>query len=63
MLWEERFGEHAYAPLADDAFADALKQARLTPSEVDVLVVAGTHSRAARAFAGGAGVVQGTPTT
>ena len=27
-VWEERFGEHAYVPLADAAFADALKQAR-----------------------------------
>ena len=33
-------------PLADDAFADALKQAGMTPGEVDVLVVAGTHGRA-----------------
>ena len=57
-MWEERFGEHVYVPLADAAFADALKQARLTPSDVDVLVVAGTHGRAARAFAGGAGVAQ-----
>lgn len=24
-VWEERFGEHAYGPLADAAFADALK--------------------------------------
>src|SRR5205807_6287204 len=25
-VWEERFGEHVYGPLADAAFADALKQ-------------------------------------
>ena len=66
-VWEERFGEHAYGPLADAAFAAALKQAGLTPGDVDVLVVAGTHGRAVRAvaglaaravkrFAGGAGV-------
>lgn len=54
--WEERFGEYAYGPLADAAFADALKQAGLTPAQVDVLVVAGTHGRAVRAFARGAGV-------
>lgn len=57
-VWEERFGEHAYGPLADAAFADALKQAGLTPAQVDVLVVAGTHGRAVRAFARGAGVTR-----
>ena len=54
--WEERFGEHVYGPLADAAFSDALKQAGLTPSQVDVLVVAGSHTRAVRAFARNAGV-------
>lgn len=53
-VWEERFGEHAYLPLAEAAFADALKQAGITPGEVDVLAVAGTHGRAVRAFAGAA---------
>ena len=57
-VWEERFGQHAYGPLVDAAFADALKQAGLTPAQVDVLVVAGTHGRAVRAFAGGAGVAR-----
>jgi hydroxymethylglutaryl-CoA synthase len=57
-VWEERFGEHAYGPLADAAFADALKQAGSTPAQIDVLVVAGTHGRAVRAFAGGAGVAR-----
>src|SRR5436305_7023336 len=51
-VWEERFGEHAYAPLADAAFADALKQAGLTPGDIDVLVVVGSHARAVRSFAG-----------
>ncbi|MGI8662863.1 MAG: OB-fold domain-containing protein [Acidimicrobiales bacterium] len=55
-LWEERFGEHAYGPLADAAFAAALKQAGLTPADVDVLIVSGTHARAVRAFSRGAGV-------
>ncbi len=55
-VWEERFGEHAYLPLADAAFADALKQAGKTPGDVDVLVVAGTHGRAVKAFGAGAGV-------
>jgi hydroxymethylglutaryl-CoA synthase len=57
-VWEERFGEHAYLPLADAAFADALKQAGLTAGDIDVLVVAGTHGRAVRAFASGAGVAR-----
>jgi 3-hydroxy-3-methylglutaryl CoA synthase/uncharacterized OB-fold protein len=55
-VWEERFGEHVYVPLADAAFTDALKQAALTPADVDRLVVAGLHGRAAGAFAKGAGV-------
>jgi 3-hydroxy-3-methylglutaryl CoA synthase/uncharacterized OB-fold protein len=54
--WEERFGEQAYAPLADSAFADALKQAGLAPDQVDHLIVAGVHARAARAFAKSSGV-------
>ncbi|MBA3741470.1 OB-fold domain-containing protein [Sporichthya sp.] len=49
--WEERFGEHAYLPLADEAFAAALKDAELTPDQVDHLIVAGTHGRACRAWA------------
>ena len=40
-VWEERFGEHVYGPLVDAAFADALKQAGLSPGDVDHLVVAG----------------------
>lgn len=48
--WEERFGEHAYIPLAEAALTDALKQAGLTTEDVDHLVVAGTHARAVRRF-------------
>lgn len=55
-VWEERFGEYAYGPLADAAFADALKQADLLPGDIDHLVVAGLHGRANRSFARGAGV-------
>ncbi|AHH18395.1 hypothetical protein NONO_c36080 [Nocardia nova SH22a] len=54
-VWEERFGEHAYLPLADAAYADALKQAGLTTADVDVLAVAGTHARAVRSFSAHAG--------
>ncbi|MFI5081316.1 MAG: OB-fold domain-containing protein [Streptosporangiales bacterium] len=45
-VWEERFGEQAYGPLAEAAVADALKQAGLTPGQVDHLIVAGLHARA-----------------
>jgi hydroxymethylglutaryl-CoA synthase len=55
-VWEERFGEHVYGPLADAAFADALKQAGLSPGDLDRLVVAGLAARAVKRFAGGAGV-------
>jgi hydroxymethylglutaryl-CoA synthase len=47
-VWEERFGEEAYAPLAEAALADALKQASITADQVDHLVVAGLHARAVK---------------
>ena len=55
-VWEERFGEFAYGPLGESAFADALKKANLAPGDVDTLVVAGSHARAVRAFAAASGV-------
>jgi 3-hydroxy-3-methylglutaryl CoA synthase len=55
-VWEERFGEHVYLPLADAAFADALKQVGITPADVDILVAAGTHGRAVKAFSASSGV-------
>jgi hydroxymethylglutaryl-CoA synthase len=55
-LWEERFSEHVYGPLADAAFTDALKQAGISPGDVNHLVVAGLASRAVKRFAGSAGV-------
>ncbi|MHB8671012.1 MAG: OB-fold domain-containing protein [Acidimicrobiales bacterium] len=54
--WEERFGEHAYVPLAEQAFTDALKAASVTPDAIDHLIVTGVHGRAARRVAAGAGV-------
>lgn len=54
--WEERFGEHAYVPLAMEAVTDAFKQAGLTAEAVDHLVVTGTHARAAKRVAGSIGV-------
>jgi uncharacterized OB-fold protein len=55
-VWEERFGEQVYAPLADAAMADALKQASLTPGQVDHLIVAGLPTRAVRRTVRAAGV-------
>ncbi len=54
--WEERFGEEVYLPLAEAAFADALKQAGLTPASVDHLIVAGLPTRALRSAAKATGV-------
>jgi hydroxymethylglutaryl-CoA synthase len=47
-VWEDRFGEHAYRPLAEAALAEALKQAGVTAPALDHLIVAGPHARAAR---------------
>jgi len=51
-LWEERFGETAYVPLARAAVTDALKQAGVGSENIDHLVVTGLHARATRAVAG-----------
>ncbi len=50
-VWEERFGEDVYVPLAEQAFNDALKSTGVTATEIDHLVLTGTHARALRAFA------------
>jgi len=44
-IWEERFGEYAYLPLAAEAITDALKAANLTAADVDHVIVTGTHAR------------------
>jgi hydroxymethylglutaryl-CoA synthase len=49
--WEERFGEHAYVPLVQPTWTDALDSANLVPDDVDYLIVAGTHTRAMKAVA------------
>src|SRR3954451_24063568 len=49
--WEERFGEHVYVPLAEQAVNDALKSAGLTAGDIDHLIVTGLHARAAKAVA------------
>jgi 3-hydroxy-3-methylglutaryl CoA synthase/uncharacterized OB-fold protein len=50
-LWEERFGETRYVPLAVEAFEAACKDAGVTADQVDRLVVVGLHDRAAGAAA------------
>lgn len=50
-LWEERFGETHYVPLAAEAWDAACKAAGVTTDEVDRLVVVGLHERAAGAAA------------
>ena len=46
-VWEERFGEVAYVPLAEAAIADALKAASIAIDELDHLIVLSSHTRAA----------------
>jgi 3-hydroxy-3-methylglutaryl CoA synthase/uncharacterized OB-fold protein len=58
-VWEERFGEELYVPLAREAFAAALKDAGVSEGDVDHAVVTGLHARATRAVAGGLGVRDG----
>lgn len=55
-LWEERFGENTYRPLAEAALTDAVKNAGIGVEEVDHLVVTGTHPRAVASAARAAGV-------
>ena len=55
-VWEERFGEHAYVPLAQAAFADACKDAEITPDSLDHVIVTGMHTRAVRSVSRALGV-------
>ena len=48
-VWEERFGETKYSPLAVEALKSALGTARVDPADVDALVIAGLHERAVTA--------------
>jgi hydroxymethylglutaryl-CoA synthase len=60
-LWEERFGEQVYVPLATSVFAAAIKDAGITPDAVDHLIVAGLHSRAIRVATAALGVTAVAP--
>ncbi|MDG2114181.1 MAG: OB-fold domain-containing protein [Actinomycetota bacterium] len=54
-IWEERFGEQAYLPLAQDAIERGLKAANISMDDVDKVCVVGLHARAARGLARVAG--------
>ncbi len=58
-VWEERFGEEQYVPLAREAFADALKNAGVAEGEVQHAIVVGLHARAVKAVSAGLGVATG----
>jgi 3-hydroxy-3-methylglutaryl CoA synthase/uncharacterized OB-fold protein len=58
-IWEERFGEELYVPLAREAFAAALKDAGLAEGDIDHAIVTGLHARATKAAANGLGVRDG----
>ncbi|MGI9053950.1 MAG: OB-fold domain-containing protein [Ilumatobacteraceae bacterium] len=51
QLWEERFGEHVYVPLAEQAVTAALKSSGLAADELDHVIVTGLHARAVKAAA------------
>ena len=58
-IWEERFGEGEYVPLALPAMTDALKAAGITLDQVDALCVGGVHPRAQGVIAKSIGVKAG----
>lgn len=55
-VWEERFVESVYEPLARDSFGAALSASGLAPASVDHLIVTGLSARAVRSFIRRSGV-------
>jgi hydroxymethylglutaryl-CoA synthase len=55
-VWEPRFGESRYVALGAEAWDDALKSAGLVADQVDTVIVAGSHARAAASLAEKLGV-------
>jgi hydroxymethylglutaryl-CoA synthase len=55
-VWEERFGETKYVPLAAAALEHALSAAGVTTDDVDTLVITGMHERACATVAKKSGV-------
>jgi 3-hydroxy-3-methylglutaryl CoA synthase len=56
QLWEERFGEIRYGPLAAEALKAVLSDAGQDISEVSALVIAGLHERACAGVAKNSGL-------
>jgi 3-hydroxy-3-methylglutaryl CoA synthase/uncharacterized OB-fold protein len=50
QVWEERFGESQYVPLARRAFQRAVDETGVTFDELDQIIVTSTHGRAVRSF-------------
>jgi hydroxymethylglutaryl-CoA synthase len=61
QLWEERFGEVRYTALGQAAWDDGLKAAGLVADQVDRVVVAASHGRAASALVKNLGVAAKAP--
>ncbi|MEM9610439.1 MAG: OB-fold domain-containing protein [Actinomycetota bacterium] len=47
-VWEERFGEHAYLPLVEQAMKSAFESSGVDPATVDRVVLTGLAARAVR---------------
>ena len=47
-IWEERFGEQVYLPLANDAIERALADANVGLDDIDTVAIVGLHARAVR---------------
>lgn len=54
-IWEERFGEQVYVPLASDTVERALKHANTELDSVDKVAIVGMHARAVRSLSRFAG--------
>jgi len=55
-VWEERFGEFVYVPLAQQALQKAMQMFGVNLEHIDHLVATGVHPRALRTVLAGAGV-------
>jgi len=51
-VWEERFGEAAYAPLVSEAVTAAFKNTELAAADIDLAIITGLHARAVRSTPG-----------
>lgn len=56
QVWEERFGETAYVPLAKASIESALNDAGVKLEELDHVIIAGSHERTNRVVAASLGV-------